>query len=420
MSKKVYIDMDGTLCRFHDIQHNYIEQMWERGFYLGLQPFEEFVNAISLCVDRNPDAEFYILSAVLDTEPPFIAEEKRAWIKRYLPQLSDEQLIFVPAGADKSQYIGSIDENCCLIDDYNKNLREWERAGGLPIKFINDVNNRGLGAYGGEKGQLWNGLSIDYNQSAMTICLQLEKMVEMTPNVERLDEYYGFNGDVLPEEFIPLIQPYFEMRSKCDEQLKRSLYKNVGILNDYSTATNDIRDSITNASLKKDAVGTFAKENNANQFMLDCLESCYITALANGIPANTIENWLESSISSGKAFKTYPITSANIAVYINTKIAKEERINALYGEIRALSAKQKRISRQLFLPAIDEVAQNLLTSGCYTKSLTEKNEVLITQIKALSDEWRQLADTQYPNVLKGNKECKYSPANNRNKFNPIK
>ena len=77
MAKRIYIDMDGTLCRFHDAEHKYIEQMWEKGFYINLQPFEEFVKAVSLCIDRNADTEFFILSAVLDTEPPFAEAEKR-------------------------------------------------------------------------------------------------------------------------------------------------------------------------------------------------------------------------------------------------------------------------------------------------------------------------------------------------------
>ena len=59
MAKRIYIDMDGTLCRFHDAEHKYIEQMWEKGFYANLQPFEEFVKAISLCIDRNADTEFF-------------------------------------------------------------------------------------------------------------------------------------------------------------------------------------------------------------------------------------------------------------------------------------------------------------------------------------------------------------------------
>ncbi len=417
--KKVYIDMDGTLCRFHDTQHNYIEQMWERGFYAGLLPFEEFVNAVSLCIDRNPDTEFYILSAVLDTEPPFIADEKRAWINRYLPQLTEERLIFVPAGADKSQYIGGIDENSVLIDDYNKNLREWEQAGGLPIKFINDVNNKGLGAYGGEKGNIWNGLSIYHNQSAMAICLQLEKCAELT-NSDRSNEYYGFNSDVLPEEFVPLIQPYFEMRSTCDAKLRTQLYKTPAVLSDYSSAINTDAQNIADDPLKKEAVSAFAKEHNVNQSMLDCLEICYITAFVNGISADTVVSWLESSVNSGKAFKTYPVTPSNIVTYLGSKMRSEQHINALYGEIKGLQAAYQKVGRLLFMPTMDDVAKNLLTGGKLTATLNDRYNGLNAEIQALSTEWYQETNASYPNVLQGNKERKYVPVSNRNKLNPIK
>lgn len=175
MKKRVYIDMDGTLCRFHDAEHNYIEKMWEKGFYIGLKPFEDFVKAVSLCINRNPDTEFYILSAVLETEPPFAEGEKREWLHNHLPQIPDDKMIFIPAGADKAQFIEQIDENCYLIDDYNKNLREWQQSGGTAIKFVNDINNRGLGAYGGEKGGLWDGRKIYYNNYPYEICKQLER-----------------------------------------------------------------------------------------------------------------------------------------------------------------------------------------------------------------------------------------------------
>ena len=91
---------------------------------------------------------------MLDTEPPFVEDEKREWIHRYLPQIDDEHMIFTSSGKNKADYIKEINSECVLIDDYNKNLNEWRDSGGNAIKFINDINNRGLGAYGGEKGCL--------------------------------------------------------------------------------------------------------------------------------------------------------------------------------------------------------------------------------------------------------------------------
>ena len=181
MSKMLFIDMDGTLCRFHDSEHKYIEAMWTPGFYIGLKPFDNLVSAISQLIKRNPDTQVYILSAVLDTEPPFAEAEKREWNHKYLPQIPNQNLIFVPAGADKSQYIGEINADCVLIDDYNKNLRQWERAGGVSIKFINDINNRGLGAYGGEKGGLWDGRSVNHDVYPIELCKQIERHMGLDP-----------------------------------------------------------------------------------------------------------------------------------------------------------------------------------------------------------------------------------------------
>ena len=176
-ASKLYIDMDGTLFRFHDTDHEYIERMWEPGFYRGLKPFENLVNAIRGFIRRNPQAEVFILSAVLPTEPPFAEAEKRESIRRYLPEIDEAHMIFVPAGADKSAYVGEISGNCYLIDDYNKNLREWAAAGGGSIKFINDVNNKGLGAYGGEKGQLWNGASIRHSDEEFKLMRDIETII---------------------------------------------------------------------------------------------------------------------------------------------------------------------------------------------------------------------------------------------------
>lgn len=179
--RRLYVDMDGTLCRFHDADHRYIENMWTQGFYKGLKPFATLVEGLRLFIQKNPDIDVYVLSAVLDTEPPFVEGEKREWLHTYLPEISDDNMIFVPAGADKSAYVGATSENDVLLDDYNKNLREWQKAGGTAVKFVNDVNNRGLGAYGGEKGELWEGQKIAYRGFAFAIASQLENAFAAPP-----------------------------------------------------------------------------------------------------------------------------------------------------------------------------------------------------------------------------------------------
>lgn len=175
--KALYIDMDGTLARFHDADKMFIEAMWTPGFYVGLKPFENIVAAIKLFIDRNPEVDVHVLSAVLDTDPPFIVGEKNEWFDKYLPEIDKEQRIFTKAGEDKSEYIDMFSKDCFLLDDYNKNLYEFEAAGGKGIKFHNDINHRGLGEFGGSKGNLWEGALVNYDDSPEKICNDLETFI---------------------------------------------------------------------------------------------------------------------------------------------------------------------------------------------------------------------------------------------------
>lgn len=173
MGKRLYLDMDGTLARFHDVDKTFIEAMWQQGFYVGLQPFEHMVDAVRLFMEKHPDVEVYVLSAVLDTDPPFVVDEKNAWLDQYLPEIPAERRIFTRAGHNKAEYIGQIGPDDFLLDDYNKNLREFEASGGRSVKFRNDVNHQGKGAYGGEKGPLWSGPMVSYDSSPADIANQL-------------------------------------------------------------------------------------------------------------------------------------------------------------------------------------------------------------------------------------------------------
>ena len=177
MKKAVYIDMDGTLARFHDADKIFIEAMWTPGFYVNLKPFENLVDAVKLFIKQNPDVDVYVLSAVLDTDPPFVVGEKNAWLDKYLPEIDKEHRIFTRAGDDKSQYIDLSSKECFLLDDFNKNLYEFEDAGGISIKFHNDVNHRGLGEFGGSKGNLWEGAIVHYDKVPEVTCMHLEGLV---------------------------------------------------------------------------------------------------------------------------------------------------------------------------------------------------------------------------------------------------
>lgn len=82
-----------------------------------------------------------------------------------------------------------VTENDYLIDDYNKNLNEFLIAGGVAVKCRNRVNHRGLGAYGGEKGPLWSGPIINYEDSPREIVKHLADIMGLQPPIwERFNE----------------------------------------------------------------------------------------------------------------------------------------------------------------------------------------------------------------------------------------
>ncbi|MBQ6481261.1 MAG: hypothetical protein IJI45_09100, partial [Anaerolineaceae bacterium] len=67
--KRLYIDMDGTLCRFYE-QAFCVEKCRESGFFLGLRPYDNLVKAVQILretvLDTKENFCVYILSAVYD------------------------------------------------------------------------------------------------------------------------------------------------------------------------------------------------------------------------------------------------------------------------------------------------------------------------------------------------------------------
>ena len=148
---KIYIDMDGTIARFHD-ENLYLERMFEKGFFRDLKPFENAVAAIEKLVNDSK-AEIYILSATLNS---CSLDEKNQWLDKYLPNIDKDHRIFTSLNVPKSEAIGhQLTDKDILIDDYNKNLLEWEKAGGTSVKAKNNINHKGL------HGELWKGEIVD-------------------------------------------------------------------------------------------------------------------------------------------------------------------------------------------------------------------------------------------------------------------
>lgn len=146
--QRLFVDMDGTLAEFKTVDT--LETLYEKDYFLHLKPNENVLGAIKQLIADN-DIDVYILSAYL-TDSRYALEEKNAWLDKYLPELPQEKRLFVPCGTDKSVAVpGLIRPDDYLLDDYTKNLSEWEPPA-RGIKLINGINHTN-GTWQGDKIQ---------------------------------------------------------------------------------------------------------------------------------------------------------------------------------------------------------------------------------------------------------------------------
>ena len=146
--QRLFVDMDGTLAEFKTVDT--LETLYEKDYFINLKPNENVLGAIKQLIADN-DIDVYILSAYL-TDSRYALEEKNAWLDKYLPELPQEKRLFVPCGTDKRVAVpGLIRPDDYLLDDYTKNLSEWEPPA-RGIKLINGINHTN-GTWQGDKIQ---------------------------------------------------------------------------------------------------------------------------------------------------------------------------------------------------------------------------------------------------------------------------
>lgn len=155
MNAKIYFDMDGVLALFSKVP---FEVVCRPGYFYNRPPMEDMVKAVKMLLESDIGDSVAIRSAVLSEEA---ADEKRRWLKKYLPELKENSIEFVQCGTDKSDGLDFEDTRMYLIDDFSYNLHNWK---GVGIKVYNGIN--------GTNGT-WKGYSVSAEMPAQLIFRQL-------------------------------------------------------------------------------------------------------------------------------------------------------------------------------------------------------------------------------------------------------
>ena len=157
--KRIFLDLDGTLARFN--VKNALERCDnEKGFFANLLAYKgiEIVNELAR------EDNLFIISASPNEQAD---NDKMIWIEKYLPNIKQENITICRIGENKAKVIESkynieINEQCYLLDDYTKNLNEWESVGGIGIKRITKVADNST--------KKWKGFELKNLQELIKYC----------------------------------------------------------------------------------------------------------------------------------------------------------------------------------------------------------------------------------------------------------
>ena len=187
---RYFFDMDGVLFKFDNTLTS-LEPLYEEGYFRELPTHRLAVQCMQHMLDQDPE-HVYVLTHYIDS--PFAYNEKKEVLQELFPALDIHNIILVPYGKNKVDYVPiAVKENDYLIDDYNLNLEQWKDAGGSPIKFVNDINDR----HG-----TWKGNRIEYDDPTLDESLRF--ILKNNLDGDQLDSI--LNSYL--QEKLEVLQPY--------------------------------------------------------------------------------------------------------------------------------------------------------------------------------------------------------------------
>ncbi len=151
MPKNYYIDMDGVIVEYDRNAYIGDDPLFKQKghhYFRDIMPDFKMLEVVDKLYERSRYTrdEIYILTSIFNNGAIFNEHfhDKVNWLHKWTPYIDiDHILISVTSKRDAVEYIHNhkLSSKDILIDDYNKNLNDWETAFGTSVKYCNGINS---------------------------------------------------------------------------------------------------------------------------------------------------------------------------------------------------------------------------------------------------------------------------------------
>ena len=163
--RRLFVDLDGTLYQF--VPGTPFEDLIRGHYFANVSPQQNVIDAVRRICQIQSNIEVCTLGSYpSDTKAPLWDKNER--LNRDLPEIKWEKRIFLPLRYTKAYAFDRLTKNDFLLDDYTKNLKEWEAQGGTGIKLLTDINHT---------RETWTGNSVRFDASGEDILEDLLKII---------------------------------------------------------------------------------------------------------------------------------------------------------------------------------------------------------------------------------------------------
>lgn len=154
--KNLYIDFDGVIMNTIEITYEELKKInlnFEKAedheqihaYYASIDWHEllnkkaKVINDSINCIKKIIKSEKFNVSILSHVNSLNEAIEKVNYIRKYFKDIT---IIPVPRDISKTEMVHT--KGAILVDDYAGNLEEWEKQGGIGIKFSTKLNGKGF------------------------------------------------------------------------------------------------------------------------------------------------------------------------------------------------------------------------------------------------------------------------------------